>query len=102
MYQYLHWCNACSLKTTICYRCFLKKAPSQNFGGNCKWRTDKLFSGMYTQETQFGAEPGLQPRSLQHVEFKWATAFPSYVSERQEADYCVPGHQNAPSLRTNL
>lgn len=25
MYSHRYWCNACSLKTTICYRCFSKR-----------------------------------------------------------------------------
>lgn len=29
IYQYLYWCNSCSLKTTICYRCFLKGFQSR-------------------------------------------------------------------------
>ena len=53
----------------------------KGFLENCKWRLDKLFNGMYTQETQFGVRPGLQQESKQE-EFKWACTLLSYLRGR--------------------
>lgn len=88
MYQYWYLCNACSLKTTICYRCFLRDFQSRkDFGGiaNDIWTN---YAVVCTPMRHNLEQSQIYSRSSSSM---WNLNEPLhfYVSGRQEADYCV-------------